>query len=329
MGFGSDLDGMGGQGYPGRRYRSCVGQVEDRSSCGLLALNLLVLWSFSWRWWAVLRAMGRPVAPHRLSLYRLAAFAVSYLTPGPQFGGEPLQVFLLSRRQALPASTAIASVVLDKTLELIGNFTFLVVGVVVVLNLDIVPAPARNPLLALSTLLLSIPIAYLFFSWRGARPVTWILGRVDVARRVWPGAASWAQVVADAEDTVSQFCRTRPMWLLAAIALTGASWLFVLTEAWVVMRFLGIGLGPSEAVSVVVAGRVALLLPFPGGLGALEASQVVAVTALGFGREDGLGLGLFIRARDLLIAGVGGWLAVALAPGTRELLRTKTTIDGA
>ncbi len=316
------------RGIPVAEIGRVLGKLGIAQVAALLAMNLLILWSFSWRWWAVLRALGRSIPTKRLSFYRLAAFAVSYLTPGPQFGGEPLQVYLLSGRQELPASTAIASVVLDKTLELIGNFTFLVVGVVVVLHLDIVQTAARTPLLALSILLLSAPTAYLFFSWRGARPVTWILERIDAARRTWPGLAELAQVIADAEDTVSQFCRMRPVWLLAAVALSGVSWLIVLAEAWVAMRFLGITLGAAEAVSVVAAGRVALLLPFPGGLGALEASQVMVVAALGFSRADGLGLGLFIRVRDLFVAGIGAWLAVALAPEMRGLAKPETTIDG-
>jgi uncharacterized protein (TIRG00374 family) len=149
-----------------------VGRLRTPQLAALLAMNLLILWSFSWRWWAALRALGHSVSTVRLVGYRLAAFAVSYLTPGPQFGGEPLQVYLLSRREELPASTAVASVVVDKTLELIANFTFLVVGAAVVLHMELIPAAARAPLFTLSIMLLCLPIAYLGFTLRGARPLT-------------------------------------------------------------------------------------------------------------------------------------------------------------
>ena len=65
---------------------------------GLILLNGLIFLTFSGRWWLILRAQGHTIPYLRLSAYRLAAFGVTYFTPGPQFGGEPLQVYLVQRR---------------------------------------------------------------------------------------------------------------------------------------------------------------------------------------------------------------------------------------
>lgn len=316
------------RGVPLADIGDVLGKLGVAQLVALAALNVLVLWSFSWRWWAVLRALGHSVPTRRLTGYRVAAFAVSYLTPGPQFGGEPLQVYLLSGRQGIPAPTAIASVVLDKMLELISNFTFLIVGVLVVVRLNMVPIPVQAPLILLSVVLFSLPFVYLGSACRGHRPVTWVLDRLPAATRGWPGLAHMADAVAEGENQVSEICRQRSAWLLTAVALSAASWVIVLTEAWVAMQFLGIAVGPVQAIGVVAAARLAFLLPFPGALGALEASQVLAVSALGFGRADGIGLGLLIRARDLLVAGLGAWLAVVLAPGRRAIERRERESGG-
>lgn len=305
------------RGIPLADIGRVLGRLRVSQLIGLLALDLLILWSFSWRWWAVLRAQGHPVPSRFLALYRLAAFAVSYLTPGTQFGGEPLQIYLLSRRHSLPASTAIASVLLDKTLELIGNFTFLVIGIQVVLHLGLIPTTARTALVSLSVGLFLLPVLYLWLSCRGVGPATWLLRRFPVAARRWPGYRRLAEAVAGGEEQVGALCRGRSLWLVAAVGLTLVSWLAVLLGAWVAMRFIGISVSPAQAVGVLTAARLAFLLPVPGGLGALEASQVLAVSALGFSRADGVGLGLLIRARDLLFAGLGLWLGVVLAPGKR------------
>ena len=71
---------------------------------------------------------------------------------------------------------------------------------------------------------------------------------------------------------------------------------------WLALQFLGLDL-PVEGV--VTAARLAILLPFPAALGALELSQVLALTALGFGAAEGAAMGLLIRARDLSSGGVG------------------------
>jgi len=47
----------------------------------------------------------------------------------------------------------------------------------------------------------------------------------------------------------------------------------------------------------------------PGGLGALEASQVFALGFFGISAASAMSLALFMRARDLLIGGLGLLLA--------------------
>ena len=78
---------------------------------GVLAVvNALALMLFTGRWWLFLLAQGFRLPYLKLTGYRLAAFGVSYFTPGPHFGGEPLQVYLVSRRQRVPTDASIAAV---------------------------------------------------------------------------------------------------------------------------------------------------------------------------------------------------------------------------
>lgn len=109
----------------------------------LIAVNLLMVSAFSGRWWVLLRARGLRLPYLRLTGYRLAAFSISYFTPGTHFGGEPLQVHLLQRRHHVPLPQATASVVLDKAIELVANFGFLAIGLAVVSPLDS-SRPARR-----------------------------------------------------------------------------------------------------------------------------------------------------------------------------------------
>ena len=123
----------------------------------LLAVNVAVLATFSARWWLLLYAQGYALPYRNLIAYRLATFAVSYFTPGPHFGGEPLQVYLVSARHQVPVSVSIAAVVLDKVLEMLANFTFLTLGVIFVLRLQVLPGASDEQLLVASLLLLALP----------------------------------------------------------------------------------------------------------------------------------------------------------------------------
>ena len=73
--------------------------------------------------------------------------------------------------------------------------------------------------------------------------------------------------------------------------------------------FLGAHLSFSQTLAGLTASMLAFLLPLPGGLGALEASQVYTLTAMGYASAIGISLTLLMRGRDLLNGGIGLLLA--------------------
>ena len=271
----------------------------------IVVVNSGVLLALSSRWWLVVRAQGGRVPYGWLSLYRLAGFAVSYFTPGPQFGGEPLLVQLLHRRHGLAGATAAASVALDKALELVVNFGFLLFGLVVVHRLGLLPGPLVTTLLVVAAGLLSLPLAYLLAAARGGRPLGWLLRWLPARVRGWPSWGRWQDWLADLEVSAASVFAQKPGWLVGALLASALTWALLIVEYWLMAQFLGLALGPLAAIAVLTAARVAILLPLPGGLGTLEASQVWALGALGYPAEAGLALALVIRGRDLLFGGVG------------------------
>lgn len=92
-------------------------------------------------------------------------------------------------------------------------------------------------------------------------------------------------------------------------------------------QFLGIRLSGLEAVAGLTAARVAFLLPMPGGLGALEASQVLAVSALGHSPAAGAALARVIRARDLIFGGIGLIIGALAAGESGPLLRKDSELQ--
>jgi glycosyltransferase 2 family protein len=97
-----------------------------------------------------------------------------------------------------------------------------------------------------------------------------------------------------------------------AVIASLAIWGLVILEYWLTFRFLGLDLSLQQIVFILLAARLAMLLPTPGGLGSVEASQVLAVGVLGFHPAYAVGLMLLARARDLSLAGLGILLAFAL-----------------
>lgn len=296
-----------------------LGRLTFPEAAAVAVVNMGLVLLMTARWWAVLRAQGQRPAFLSLVAYRLASFAVSFFTPGPQFGGEPLQVWLLSRRQGVPGALAAASVAVDRSLELVTNFAFLVVGAAAVGRLRLVPGGVGR-LMSGSLLLLGLPLAYLGAAAAGRRPLSGLLDRLPGAvQRRLPSDLGWA--VAEGEGLVTEFLRRRPAGLAAALGLSLVIWAGLIGEYLLMLHVLEIDLSPLGGLAALTAGRLALFTPLPGGLGALEASQVLALEALGRARAEALALGVLIRARDLALAGSGLALAALLAGRGRGLTR--------
>ncbi len=278
---------------------------------GVLVLaNLLVLLTLNGRWWLLLRGLDYKLPYLTLTGHRLAAFGVSYFTPGPQFGGEPVQVILVEREHGVPRSAALTAVSLDKTLELTVNFAFLLAGVVVVLQ-----AGALRDGVAVGTvvfgliMLLGLPLFFLAATWQGWQPLTrlWRWGeRLPLYR--WRSFYDRAgQLILTSEDHASRFCRERPFTLVLALIVSIVSWLAMVAEYWLMLSFLDEPVTAVTTIILLTAARIAFLLPAPGGLGTLEASQLLAFAAVGLNPAIAVSLSLLIRARDVLLGGAGLW----------------------
>ena len=83
----------------------------------------------------------------------------------------------------------------------------------------------------------------------------------------------------------------------------------MVSEFALIVKFLGIPLTAWQTIAAWTAGWLSLLVPLPGGLGALEASQVFALGMFGVPAALAIGVALVMRGRDLLIGGFGLLLA--------------------
>jgi uncharacterized protein (TIRG00374 family) len=293
---------------------STVSQLSWWELVILTAINTLAILALSGRWWAILRAQQIHIPYFLLSSYRLAAFGVSYFTPGPHLGGEPLQVHLLRRRHEVPGSTAAASVGLEKLVELVVNFTFLAAGVALtVQGLFAASGVPGEKAIALAVGLLVLPLGYLLALRFNRLPLS------GLANRLTGRLTRLADAIRTSEAEASRLCRTQPLGVIRALSFSLVSWAILLFEYWLMIRFLGLPLTPVQVIGLVTAARVAILLPMPGGLGTLEVSQMWMLGVIGFDPTIGLGLSLLIRGRDVSFGLLGLWWGGLLIGGGRPV----------
>jgi phosphatidylglycerophosphate synthase len=287
-----------------------VGTIRRLGLALPLALLFSGLWHLARTWaWSWCFPSPRTVSFRRLARVRLAAEAFSYLTLRG-IAGEPLKVVLLSDR--VNARDATAAVALERLAYLVGTTLIVGVGsVAALIGLELTRvwfrvfrafAIASGVLAILTTIVITGRGMYLQAAMR------WFDGLFGTSL----AAGMVGRFVAAVERQMLELLRGNPARLLVLLTATILSYLCMALEAWVILRASGAlhasgaPIGANSALAVETFSRVASFASsfIPANLGALEASSLAAVAAVG-ATGGGAALALARRLRGLFWAGLG------------------------
>ena len=275
----------------------------------ILLLNAIFFIIATLRWWIIIRAENKNVPYFPLLGVRVSVFGVSYFTLGPQVGGEPLQILALQRRYGLSYTHATATVLMDKLLEFLVDFFMLAIGLTAFLRVGVLAETGLQfsvDLLLLAFLIFWPPI-HLILLYNHRYPLTSLIYRLPFIKK----QSKPLRFLRAAERLAGRFCQRHPRRLIAAIGCSILAGAGMLLDYALMTTFLNIPLPFWHLTAGWMMGWISLVMPLPGGLGALEASQVFTLGKFGFTAAAALSLALFIRGRDMLIGGIGLLLAGA------------------
>lgn len=218
-----------------------------------------------WRWRRLLGNIGyRESLPLLTQVILLSWFVNSVL---PAKLGDVYRGWLMKKSRGLSMSHAVGTVLAERIIDVTALVALLAASGVVALHGQAGPELSR--MLELGLLGLLIIGAGLFAMSRlGARLSNLFGGR---GREVYSRFE---------EGTFGSF---RGMPALAV--LTVLAWAAEAFRLYFVTQALGLGIGLPAAVFVTTAGSLLLVVPTPGGLGAVEAGLAGVLMLLGVGRE--------------------------------------------
>jgi glycosyltransferase 2 family protein len=269
----------------------------------LVLINILSYVLVTLRWWLIVQAEKKTLAFAPMILIRVAVFGVSYFTLGPQVGGEPLQVLYLQRRQGMTYTRATSTVIMDKLLEFLVNFVLLALGSTAVFEAGFLSGSSSRPIVSLIPLaaLAMWPIVHITLMIHGKYPVGVVLRAVFSKL----GIPKWVRFIIAAERMAGMFCQRHTRSLILAVFVSLLAGVCMLTEYALIASFLQINVHGWQIIAAWTASWLSFLVPVPGGLGALEASQVFALGVFQVSAASAISVTLIMRARDLLIGSLG------------------------
>jgi phosphatidylglycerophosphate synthase len=285
-------------------FRVAFGTIRQLGIALPLALLFSGLWHLARTWaWAWCFPQPRTVSFARLARVRLSAEAFSYLTLRG-IAGEPLKVVLLG--DSVDARQATAAVALERLAYLIGTTIIIGIGsIMAMVGLPLTPLWFR---VFRAFAIAAGIIAFLSGVVIAGRGTYVQAGLAGMDRRLGTSLAIGrvGRFVGAVERLMLDLVRGNPMRLAVLLVATVAAYACMALEAWVILRASDPSFTLNAALGVETFSRVASFASafIPANLGALEASSLAAVAAVG-ATGGGAALALARRLRGLLWAGIG------------------------
>jgi uncharacterized protein (TIRG00374 family) len=266
---------------------------------GLSTLNFML---YNLRWYMIIKKIYHgKLSFWQLFMHRMSAFAVSYVTPSAQTGGEPLRAMLL-HDDGVPAGTSASSVIIDKGLEFAALAIFIAAGLAVSLLYGALPPEFRYAAGFTLVVILGLIFWFYYSSVKDIGFFSSILRglRLNKFHRVKTFEEKIIEVEVEMAKFYSKHVKTFIVLVMISFIITS----FLLLEHYLIARFMGVELDFMQTFLVSTIPYIAYALPIPGGIGLLEGSTAVIFSAMGVS-INAFVLVLIIRIRDLVFVLIG------------------------
>ncbi|MDG2090052.1 MAG: lysylphosphatidylglycerol synthase transmembrane domain-containing protein [Gammaproteobacteria bacterium] len=272
-------------------------------------INLIIILILVWRWLVLTKGFKLKLNLINLLLLRQAGQSISFITPGPQFGGEPLQIFLLWKKYFISPGDSVLAVAADRAFELWTNFAVLLIGIIILFFTQTELANWVSIATLVSSLILILSLSIWFLINQSEKIET----NINKLVQKWLVSKRLSEINFHSNNFTASLktLLTNKVALIFALLLSISGWFLTFFELYLVLNFFSINLDLSQFVLLMVAMRLAFLLPLPGGIGTLEASVIWSFSALALPVSSAAALLALLRFRDILVL-VAGFICLRL-----------------
>ncbi len=250
------------------------------------------------RWQYLLAPVGRVRFGSALST-TIIGFAASVILPAR--AGEVLRPYLLARRERLSATSAFATVVLERVLDLV--MVLLLLGAFL-----LTAAPGRGPFHeeglravragGLAAALAAVGLLILFGALAGHPD--WLVRLVHRLERRLPVAAGRVAPLVE-RFTAGLATVRQPRRLLTALALSVPLWLTIAAGIWVMALAFHMTVPYVGSFLIVAILVIGVAVPTPGAIGGFHAAFEMAVTSFyGVSADRAVGGAIVLHAASFL-----------------------------
>ena len=145
-------------------YSAMIETIQSQSAYTLgifIGISVIMILLQTWRWLLIVRSTGRKVPFSRALQYKIIGYGISFLTPTPKIGGEPIRAALLER-EGLTYRKSLATIIIDKVIDISTMGVLFVFGATVSILSFALPKELITLLISLSAVILGVIILFYY-----------------------------------------------------------------------------------------------------------------------------------------------------------------------
>lgn len=259
-------------------------------------VTLLTHILLAYKWDIILRSMEYKIQFYKLFFYRLAGYAVSYLTPSAHVGGEGVRAMLLKRHK-IGFSKGLSSVVIEKSIEIVFSIFFVIIGFVILIFNYTLPSNSIIIIYSLSFLLLF----FLIFYYRMSKGLYFFGSLFKLMNIKYKHILK----IQEFERNVSNFFQHHKKVFYKLLIISILQWILMFFEYGLLLNLLHIHINFINIFLVLFAVNLAYIVPLPAALGVLEAFQVSVFRIINLNAAYAIVVSIVIRLKDLFWTIIG------------------------
>ncbi len=271
--------------------------VNPSSFIIYLLISITIFSGFVVRWYLILKSHGYTISLGKLFNYRVAGFAISYLTPSARLGGEPVRTYFLVKDK-VPFEKAMSSVFIDKSLELTANAVMTIIGAIVFGFMVVLSNQMRWMLVIVVLITLAILWAFYARIFKGKGVFTSMIRTLGLLK--FEFFQKHFYKIRESELEMTNFFMNYKRVFIVTTIISFVLWILTIFEFKALLHAFGYSASFTQVFLVLIVVGIAYLVPVPTALGVLEGAQVSLFRFLGKGAYYGMAISLVTRVRDMM-----------------------------
>ncbi len=266
---------------------------------GLIIFSLTCLTAIigNWKWKEVLKGEEVQNSFRTLLSPYLSGFSIMFLAPILLWAGEIFRSYVLKKRNLVPWSKGLASVVIDRILEWTTNLTVIFLGVLIFLLTIGFPPKHLVIIFGGTFFIFFLGIFFFYFKTFKRESIVKLFLKITGFEKFNQNSA-----ILDVEKEIFIFFKfkKRSMWKALGLNFFRAAVMYL--RVWLLIFFLGKEVSFLPILSILGFTYLAVMIPIPTALGSHEVIQTFAFNSLGLGSSTAAAFTMIIRGAELLIA---------------------------